>query len=91
MATAYVGAADFERNCGRSSGPEVLRAMGSERTNFAPVTTKQKLAFDDERCAPIIRSSLFTTKTLHDGGVLTLAMTIYQKKKFYFILFFPMC
>jgi len=59
------------------------------KNNFAPVTRKQKLAFDDERCAPIIRSVQFTTKTLHDGGVLTLATTIYQKKKFHVISSFP--
>jgi hypothetical protein len=33
-ATAYAGAADWNNDCGRASGPEVLRATGSERTNF---------------------------------------------------------
>jgi hypothetical protein len=66
------------------------RATGSERTtNFRSCHyDKQKLAFDDERCAPITWSFLFMTKILHDGGVFTLAMTIYQKKKFHVIFGF---
>jgi hypothetical protein len=64
MATAYAGAADWNETCGHASGPAVLRATDSERTKLAKSLRKQKLAFDDERYAPITWSFLSMTKNL---------------------------
>jgi len=83
MSTANAGAAVWNEAEAVPAGQKCCeRRVRKEPICFSLLSLrKQKLAFDDERCAPITWSFLFTTKVLHDGGVFTLAMTIYQNEE----------